>query len=212
MDQEVNAAFTGAHEWPAGARVARVDERQPGKVDAVADGAAQRMDDGKRRDLDAVCFVDHLDVHKVEFGHLDLHAGRVDGTGSGSGVPGQRLLNGFDKVPRAQARFGAAGAPHLDRPVRTPHLCVAAGERNQVGRMVGVQMGKEHLVQQVDWQLQARVVGKGAAPGVEKQEVALRVADFDEDAARGLPASPTDCRCPAPSRAVPRPRAPLRLE
>ena len=95
---------------------------------------------------------------------------------------------GFGEVPRAQARLGPAGPPQVDRSVRPAHLRVAADEREQVARVVGVQVRQEHLVELVDRQLQTRIVCEGAAPEVENQEVALGVTDFDEDAGRGLAA------------------------
>ncbi len=54
------------------------------------------------------------------------------------------------------------------------------------GCVVGVQVRQEHLVELVDRQFQTRIVGEGAASEVENQKVALGVADFDEDAGRGL--------------------------
>ena len=46
VDEQVDAC-TGPHERPAGARVTREAERQAGEVEAVADGAALRVDDGE---------------------------------------------------------------------------------------------------------------------------------------------------------------------
>ena len=82
-DAAASAAAGGKHSWMSrstppsqartsgqpGAGVARVDERQTGEVEAVADGAAQRVDDGKRRHLDAVLLVDDLGLAEVELGH-----------------------------------------------------------------------------------------------------------------------------------------------
>jgi len=52
--------------------------------------------------------------------------------------------------------------------------------------MVGVQVGQKHLVEQVDRQLQACIVRERTGPEVEHEQVALGVADLDEDARRGL--------------------------
>jgi hypothetical protein len=52
--------------------------------------------------------------------------------------------------------------------------------------MVGVEVGEEHLVELVHGQLQARVVRERTAAEVDDEDVALCVADLDEDAAGGL--------------------------
>ena len=132
------------------------------------------------------CLVNHLGLAEVELGDHDLHALRVDGAVPGGGVPGQRFLNPFDEVLRAQARLGPAGTPHVDRPVGPSHLRPATRECDQVAHVVGVQVRQEHLVELVDRQLQTGVVRQGAAPDIEKQDVALRVADLDHHAGRGL--------------------------
>src|SRR5512137_1181171 len=186
VDEQVNAAFTGAHERPAGARVAREDDRQAGEVDSITDGATQRVDYGKRYNPDTVLFVNHLGFAEIELGHHDLHTLRVDGSVPGSGVPGEGFLNPFNEMPRAKAGLGAAGTPHEDRPVCPTYLRPAARERDEVGRMVCVEVRQEHLVELVDRQLQARIVGQGAAADVENQEVTLCITDFDKDAGCGL--------------------------
>ena len=104
----------------------------------------------------------------------------------GGRVPGERLLDRFAEMPRAQARLRPAGSPDVNRPVRPPDLGQAAAEREHVAHVVGVQVGDEHLVERVHRQLQARVVREGTGPQVENQNVALGIADFDQDAGRSL--------------------------
>jgi hypothetical protein len=117
-------------------------------------------------------------------------------------VPRKRFLDGAGEVPCAEARLGPAGPPQVNRSVGPAHLRVAADKRDEVARVVGVQVRQKDLVELIDRQLQTGIVRQRAAPEVENQQVALGVADLDEDAGRGLGrASPKDCRFPAPSLA-----------
>ena len=49
--------------------------------------------------------------------------------------------------------------------------------------MVCVKVGQEHLVERVDRQFQAREVRQRPASEIEDEEVALGIADLDEDTA-----------------------------
>ena len=84
-------------------------------------------------------------------------------------------------MARSVSRLGSARSPNLDRP-HSPGLAVAAEQRDQIGGVVGVQVGEEDLVQRVDGKSEPGEVRHRAATGVEQEKVSLGVSDLDQDA------------------------------
>ena len=186
VDEQVDAALAGAHQRPGRAGVARVHEGEAGEVDAVAHGPAAGVHDRERghghaaASYTACVWLKSNSVTSIfRLSGFIAPALVVASQASACRIPSTK-----DRVPRRGSV--PARAPDADGPVGAPHLGVAAGECDQVGGVVGVQVAEEHLVELVHRQLQARVVGERAAAEVEDEEVALGVADLDQDAGRGL--------------------------
>src|SRR5690242_12957028 len=53
-----------------------------------------------------------------------------------------------------------------------------------------MKMRDEHLVELVDWQLQTREVRQRPGPEIKHKQIALRIADLDQDAPRRLRPGP----------------------
>ena len=143
------------------------------------------MDHRERRNAHTVSLIDHLGLAEVELDHFEAEALLGVDSARGLAVPVARFPDRLDEMAGSVSLFRSARPPDLDRP-RPPRLAVAAEQGDQIGGVVGVQVGEEDLVKGVDGQSEPREVRHRAAADVEQEEVSLGVADLDQDARRRL--------------------------
>ena len=130
--------------------------------------------------------VDDLRLTKVELGDFKLEALRTVNSARRLRIPVACLPDCFDEVFRAETRFRTAWTPYLHRTVDPPRLPVTTKERDQIRRVVGVQMREEHLVELVHRQTKPCEVCKRTAAQIEHEQVSFGIADFDENTGRSL--------------------------